>query len=178
MVWLFAICYVLDEHTLSFVIKCTYQVVQKNISDISNLQAISRLLVVLKSLFAFKRLDPDVIRVYNDASMILSEKLALINTPSSSTIEGSVNESTSTIPPSSLSTPPVAPVAPVASPPVPAKPSMPPEPSKPPVLSSPVSVKSHKPSQFHSVVSSFSSLLTYLKTSPRIRVSLFLLFNI
>ena len=163
MVRLFYLCNLLDEHTLSFVIKCTYQVIQKNISDISNLQAISRLLVVLKSLFAFKRLDPDVIRLYNDASMILSEKLALINTPSSSTIERSVNESTNVTPSPSVTAAPVPPVSSVSSPPEPPKPSVP---------SSSVPMKSHRPPQSHSISSySFSSLMNYLKSSPRIQVS-------
>ena len=167
MVRLFYLCNLLDEHTLSFVIKCTYQVIQKNISDISNLQAISRLLVVLKSLFAFKRLDPDVIRLYNDASMILSEKLALINTPSSSTIERSVNESTNVTSPS-VTPAPVPPVTSVSSPPEPPKPSVP---------SSSVSMKSHRLPQSHSISSySVSSLMTYLKTSPRIQVSFYSFF--
>ena len=167
MVRLFYLCNLLDEHTLSFVIKCTYQVIQKNISDISNLQAISSLLVVLKSLFAFKRLDPDVIGLYNDASMILSEKLALINTPSSSTIERSVNESTNVTSPS-VTPAPVPPVTSVSSPPEPPKPSVP---------SSSVSMKSHRPPQSHSISSySFSSLMNYLKSSPRIQVSFYSFF--
>ena len=167
MVRLFYLCNLLDEHTLSFVIKCTYQVIQKNISDISNLQAISRLLVVLKSLFAFKRLDPDVIGLYNDASMILSEKLALINTPSSSTIERSVNESTNVTSPS-VTPAPVPPVTSVSSPPEPPKPSVP---------SSSVSMKSHRPPQSHSISSyCFSSLMNYLNSSTRIQVSVYSFF--
>lgn len=150
-----------DEHTLSFVIKCTYLVVQKNISDISNLQAISRLLVVLKSLHAFKRLQPDVIGLYNDASLILSEKMALMNTPSSSVIERSVDESSRMVPSPAVSSPP--------APPVPTTSSVPPTPPVPPVPP-----KAPKPKQ--SKVKSSNSLSTSFKrlqSSPHVRVSFF-----